>query len=197
MRSTLLILFLGGGGRLWRLTWNIRFHDSFIIPQTVFSCRGSYGVVKGASKGVAPRRRLPSPIFAVNTNESATDLQKHKVKWSIWGAFCIWRESGDDLWERCLLKLPGLLDACWVPPGCLLGASWMPSRPFLAASLALGCLLVPSVCLLQSINRSIHRPIHPSLHQSINPSINLSNNLPINYPSINQVIHQSISPWIH
>ena len=70
----------------------------------------------------------------VNTNESETDLQKHIVKWPILGTFCIWCESGDDLWEICLLKLPGLLGASWVPPGCLLGASWVPPGCLLGAS---------------------------------------------------------------
>ena len=34
-----------------------------MIPQTVFSCRGSYGVGKGAFKWVAPRGRLLVLIF--------------------------------------------------------------------------------------------------------------------------------------
>ena len=64
-------------------------------------------------------------FFLRNLSDSWPHHQKHMVKSPIWGAFCIWCGSGDDLWERCLLKLPGLLDASWVPPGCLLGASWV------------------------------------------------------------------------
>jgi len=81
-----------------------------IIPQTVFSCRGSYGVGKGPLNGPAPRCCCGWAFSLVIYSESETDLQKHFVKWPFWGAFCIWCGSGDDLWERCLLKLPGLLD---------------------------------------------------------------------------------------
>ena len=81
------------------------------------------------------------------------------------------------------------------------GTSWMPSGPFLAASLALGCLLVPPVCLPQwinpSSNPSIHDCINPSIHRSINPSNNLSINYPSITPSIHQSINQSTNPSIH
>ena len=50
------------------------------FPQTVFSCRGSYGVGKGALEAQSPRSRCPCSFFIVNTNESETDLQKHLVK---------------------------------------------------------------------------------------------------------------------
>ena len=87
----------------------------------------------------------------------------------------------------------------------------MLSGPFLGASLALGCLLVPPGCLPQSINPSINPSIHhinPSIqhfHQSINPSIYQSISQPINQPmkqsinqlSINEAIKPSIKPSIH
>ena len=44
------------------------------VPQTVFSCRGSYGVVKGALEGLALRRRCVRAVLLVNINESETDL---------------------------------------------------------------------------------------------------------------------------
>ena len=37
-----------------------------MFPQTVFSCRGSYGVGKGALNCTAPRRRLPWSKVTVN-----------------------------------------------------------------------------------------------------------------------------------
>ena len=50
------------------------------IPQTVFSCRGSYGVGKGALKHLSPRSRCVGAVLLVNTNESESDLPKHTVK---------------------------------------------------------------------------------------------------------------------
>ena len=87
------------------------------IPQTVFRCRGSYGVGKGALSCLWPRGECALSFSFVNTNESETDLQKHFVKLPIWGTFCIRFESGDDLGERCLLKLLGLLGGSWVASG--------------------------------------------------------------------------------
>ena len=54
----------------------------FIIPQTVFSCRGSIGVGKGALKGPALRHRCVEAVLLVNTDESETDLPKHTVKFT-------------------------------------------------------------------------------------------------------------------
>ena len=45
----------------------------------VFSCRGSYGVGKGAMESVVLRARCVG-VLLVNTDESETDLQKHMVK---------------------------------------------------------------------------------------------------------------------
>ena len=65
-------------GRRTHHTPYIRLY--IIFPQTVFSCRGSYGVVEGPFNSLPPRRRLRPLIFIVNTNESETDLQKRIVK---------------------------------------------------------------------------------------------------------------------
>ena len=51
-----------------------------LVPQTVFSCRGSYGVGKGALEGVALRGFCVASVLLVNNSESETDLQKHIVK---------------------------------------------------------------------------------------------------------------------
>ena len=85
--------------------------------------------------------------------------QKHIVKSPIWGTFCIWCGSGDDLWERCLLKLPGLLDVSWVPPGCLLGASWVPLGCFLGAFwMPPGCFLGASCRIQECLFRKYKNP---------------------------------------
>ena len=55
---------------------------SWFVPQTVFSCRGSYGVGKGALKCAALRRRCVRAVLLVNDNESQTDLQKKFVKFT-------------------------------------------------------------------------------------------------------------------
>ena len=130
-----------------------------MIPQTVFSCRGSYGVGKGPLNGTPPRRRCEWAFSFVIYSESETDLQKHLVKWPFWGAFCMWCGSGEDLWEICLMKLPGLLDVSWVPPGCLLGASWVLPGCLLDASWVLpGCLLPNTRMSLPKIQES---PLNP------------------------------------
>ena len=46
----------------------------------VFSCRGSYGVGKGALECVVLRARCVGAVLLVSTNGSETALQKHKVK---------------------------------------------------------------------------------------------------------------------
>ena len=50
------------------------------FPRAVFSCRGSYGVGKGALKCAALRACCVGAVLLVNTNESETDLPKHIVK---------------------------------------------------------------------------------------------------------------------
>ena len=52
------------------------------IPQTVFSCRGSYGVGKEALIHLPLRARCVGAVLLVNINESETDLQKHIVKFT-------------------------------------------------------------------------------------------------------------------
>ena len=52
------------------------------MTQTVFSCRGSNGVGKGALVGAVLRRRCVGAVLLVNTNESETDLPKHTVKFT-------------------------------------------------------------------------------------------------------------------
>ena len=51
-----------------------------VIPQTVFSCRGSYCVGKGASKGPTPSLVCGETFFIVTMNESETDPQRRLVK---------------------------------------------------------------------------------------------------------------------
>ena len=91
----------------------IRQHMEIIwkIPQTVFSCRGSYGVGKGTLNGTPPRRRCAWAFSLVIYSESETDLQKHLVKWPFWGTVCIWCGSGDDLWE--ILGTKYLVPSTW------------------------------------------------------------------------------------
>ena len=71
-------------GNAWQCTPTCPFgsdkNTNLFIPQTVFSCRGSNGVVKGALKGPATRGRCVRAVLLVNTNESETDLPKHTVK---------------------------------------------------------------------------------------------------------------------
>ena len=153
---------------------------SLIFPQTVSDCRGSYGVDKGPLSSRWPRWRCEWAFCIAIYSVSWPHYQKHMVKWSIRGSFCIWRESGDDLWERCLLKLPGLLDASWVHPGCFLDAFWVLPGCILGSWMPPGWLL--DACLNQLVHRSIHQFINPSIHQSINLSI---------HQSMNQTISQS------
>ena len=91
------------------------------------SRRGSHGVDKEPLSCRWQRPRCEWAFETINNNEFETDLQKHINELQILRSFAIWRESGDDLWERCLLELPGLLDARCVRPGCLLGDFWLPS----------------------------------------------------------------------
>ena len=46
--------------------WIRYFHLQF-VPQTVFSCRGSYGVVKGALNGLTTRWRCVASVLLVKT----------------------------------------------------------------------------------------------------------------------------------
>ena len=96
------------------------------ISQTVFSCRSSYGVVKGALEGLPLRWRCVRAVLLVNNSESETDLQKHIVKLTKEWKFCI-------LAERCInycfqdLQEPLGCPGCLLePPGSLLGVSSEP-----------------------------------------------------------------------
>ena len=117
-----------------------------LIPQTVFSCRGSYGLV---SKGACLRnrsvrahgavKRSPAQLLTVNLDGSGTFYSK-----ILSGALGVsgWLLGSSWVHPGCLLGVSWvLLGASWVSLGCLLGVSW-------ALLGATGCLLVAPGCLL-------------------------------------------------
>ena len=84
------------------------------IPQTVFSCRGSYGVGKVALKCTSPHRWSMMSHFACNLHGLVTPTLKNT-----WGN---WQKKGilHFSWEVYQLLPPRPPGAAWVLPGCLL-----------------------------------------------------------------------------
>ena len=98
-------------------------NDTSIIPQTVFSCRGSYGVGKGALEWKAPRRRLPLLIFHCKYQWIRDGPSKTPSKVNTKGNFSAFGVRVVTIYDRNALWMAL---GSWMLPRRLLGASWFP-----------------------------------------------------------------------